>query len=74
MIKAELESTLLKVDLLEDPILRENIQRNVVAVEKMINALDFDIERAKKDYSQTLKILTKWLEDIDDKLYQLKTI
>ena len=72
LIKAELESTLLKVDLLEDPILRENIQRNVASVEKMINALDFDIERAKKDYSQTLKILTKY-EDIDDKLYQLKT-
>jgi hypothetical protein len=72
LIKAELESTLLKVDFLEDPILRQDIQRNVAAVEKMINALDFDIERAKKDYSQTLKILTKY-EDIDDKLYQLKT-
>lgn len=72
LIKAELESTLLKVELLEDPTLKKTIEQNVASVSKMIRALDVDIEKAKIDYSQTLKILSKY-EDIDQKLYQLRT-
>lgn len=72
LIKAELEGTLLKVELLDDPEIKKNIQQNVDAINNLLSNLDNDILQAKKDYNQTIKVLAKY-KDIDQKVYQLKS-